>query len=219
MSGIPLPVADVAAGTVTLRRIKGSLSNPIVGHDVELQGAATLRSKTNEAGRAAFVGLRLGTRVKAVAVVAGERLESQEFEIPPEAGIRVMLVAADPGMQTGGATQGSAASAPRTGSLVLGDQSRFIFEFSDHGMSVFNILQIQNDAGVPIETPEPLIFKIPAEAVAPGLLEGSSPLATLADRQFVIRDRSRRGRRWSSSRIRCAIPAIRSRWSSRCRCR
>lgn len=186
MSGIPLPVADVAAGTVTVRLIKGSLSNPIVGHDVELQGAATLRSKTNEAGRAEFVGLRPVSRVKAVAVVAGERLESQEFEIPSSAGIRVMLVATDPGTQTGRATKGSSASTPQPGSVVLGDQSRFIFEFSDNGMSVFNILQIQNGAGVPIETPEPLIFEIPAEAVAPGLLEGSSPLATLADRQFVV---------------------------------
>ena len=186
MSGVPLPVADVATGTVTVRLIKGSLSNPIVGHDVELQGAATLRSKTNAAGRAEFVGLRPGSRVKAVAVVAGKRLESHEFEIPSAAGIRVMLVATDPGTQTGRATQGSSASAPQPGSVVLGDQSRFIFEFSDNGMSVFNILQIQNGAGVPIETPEPLIFEIPAEAVTPGLLEGSSPLATLADRQFVV---------------------------------
>jgi hypothetical protein len=39
MSGMPLPVADLPAGTVTARVIRGQLSNPLEGQTVELAGA------------------------------------------------------------------------------------------------------------------------------------------------------------------------------------
>ena len=97
MSGVPLPVNDVAPGTVTVRVIRGSLANVVPGQDVELQvGGASRTVKTNDAGRAEFNGLAPGTRVKAMTVVDGERLESQEFDVPATGGIRLMLVAAAP---------------------------------------------------------------------------------------------------------------------------
>jgi len=40
MSGVPLPVNDVAPGTVTVRVIRGSLANIVPGQDVELQVGA-----------------------------------------------------------------------------------------------------------------------------------------------------------------------------------
>ena len=97
MSGVPLPVNDVAPGTVTVRVIRGSLANVVPGQDVELQvGGASRTVKTNDAGRAEFNGLAPGTRVKAMTVVDGERLESQQFDVPSTGGIRLMLVAAAP---------------------------------------------------------------------------------------------------------------------------
>jgi len=190
MSGIPLPVGDVPAGTVTVRLVRGSLSNPITGHAVELQGGATpLQGKTNEAGRAQFTNVRPGTRLQAVAVVGNERLVSQEFEIPPSGGIRLMLVAAGP-HPAGGSSEvrGPAEdrSSAQPGTVVLGDQSRFIFELNDDGMSVFTILQILNAARVPVEVAQPLMFDLPDAAEGVALLEGSSPQAAVAGRQVTV---------------------------------
>src|SRR5688500_18258529 len=79
IAGVPLPVGDVAPGTVTVRVVKGSLANNLAGETVELVvDGAPRRQTTAESGRAEFSGLKPGARVKATAVVAGERLESQE---------------------------------------------------------------------------------------------------------------------------------------------
>ena len=98
MSGIPRPVTDLPAGHVSVRLIRGQLSNNIQGHPVEMHaGGKVLTVKTDENGRAEFSGVAAGTTVKAVAVVDGERLESQDFPWPGDGGIRVMLVATPKG--------------------------------------------------------------------------------------------------------------------------
>jgi hypothetical protein len=97
MSGVPLPTGEIPAGTVTVRVIRGALTNIVPGHPVELVGQVQAAGKTNEQGRAEFSGLTVGSTLKAVTTVDGERLESQEFTLPPNAGIRIMLVASDPG--------------------------------------------------------------------------------------------------------------------------
>ena len=188
MSGIPLPVGDMAPGTVTVRLIRGALTNPVTDHAVELRGGATLlQETTNDAGRAEFNKLRPGTRLRASAVVSGERLESQEFEVPVSGGIRIMLVATDPAAAAASAEAPARPDSPaRPGDIVLGDQSRFVFELSDEGMSVFNILQIVNGATVPVEPPQPLIFELPDDSEGAGLLEGSSPNATVMGRRVAV---------------------------------
>ena len=79
MSGMPLPVGDVAPGTVTVRVIKGSLANPLKGEVVELVGpAAPLKGVTNDTGRAEFANVPVGTRVKAVAIVPERYIETAQ---------------------------------------------------------------------------------------------------------------------------------------------
>src|SRR3954470_13302911 len=100
MSGIPLPVADLPSGTVTVRVVRGVMTNVIAGQVVELTGGASpLSAKTNDAGRAEFSGLQPGARLKAATTVNGERIESQEFAVPPAGGIRLALIATDPQIQ------------------------------------------------------------------------------------------------------------------------
>ena len=97
VAGIPLPVSDVAVGTVVVRVIKGSLANNLPDQPVELVGAGAPRTvRTDASGRAEFTGLPPGARVSAVATVAGERLQSQEFAVPASGGTRLLLVATDP---------------------------------------------------------------------------------------------------------------------------
>jgi len=187
MSGVPLPVGDVPPGTVTVRVIRGSFANPVTSQTVEITGAGTsMRSTTNEIGRAEFKGLTPGTRVKASAVVAGERIESQEFAVPATGGIRLILVAAD-----GAAAPGSAAAPPpsvpvQPGTVVLSDESRFVFEMGEDGLSVFYILQVQNPSTAPVQPSAPIVFDLPSDARGAALLQGSSPQASVRGRQVHI---------------------------------
>ena len=63
MSGVPLPVGDLATGTVTVRVVRGSMTDVIAGQSVELTGGVSRSATTNDAGRAEFTGLAPGTRV------------------------------------------------------------------------------------------------------------------------------------------------------------
>lgn len=181
MSGRPLPVGDLAPGTVTVRVVRGSIANPIAGQAVALTGgAAPATAKTNDAGRAEFQGLRPGLRVKASTVVDGERLESEEFAVPPTGGIRVALVATDPDAVKRAAEDQKLAQAPaQAGLVVLGEQSRFVIEMGDEALNVFNIIEIVNTARVPVQPPAPLVFELPAEAQGAGVIEGSSQQAAV----------------------------------------
>src|SRR5205809_1735353 len=85
MAGIPRPVTDLPNGAVSVRLIRGSLSNNITNFPVELHVGGKVRTeKTDDAGRAEFKDLPAGETVKATAVVDGERLESEEFPAPSQ---------------------------------------------------------------------------------------------------------------------------------------
>ncbi len=98
MSGIPRPDPQVPTGTVTVRLIRGELSNRIVDATVELASQAepdkpALTAKTDAEGRATFSGLSAAI-YQAQASVDGQTLSSQPIEVmlAPAPGIRVMLV-------------------------------------------------------------------------------------------------------------------------------
>lgn len=188
MSGMPLPVPDLSVGTVTARVIRGQLSNPLEGQTVELSGAGAAKTSTTDAaGRATFSGLTPGTRVKMAVTVAGETIESQEFDVPAQGGVRVMLVATDAATEAKAAEEKKLAAEPAVkGAVVLGDQSRFVIEIGDDTLNVFNIMQIVNTAKRRVETPAPLVFELPKDAVGAGLLEGSSQNAVAAGNKVTV---------------------------------
>ena len=188
MSGVPLPVTDVPVGTVTVRVIRGSLANAVSDQDVELTvGGAVRTAKTNEAGRAEFSGLPIGTRVRAATVVDGERLQSQEFDVPAAGGIRLMLVAAAPADGTAAprapAPPGAAA---QPGAVLLGNQSRFVFEMGDEALTGFYILQIVNPSSTPIEPASTFTLELPEAAQGASIMQGSSPQGSVAGRKVVV---------------------------------
>jgi hypothetical protein len=189
MSGIPRPDPQLQAGAVTVRVIRGSFDNPVVSLTVELVGPSpAMRATTDEAGRAEFKGVPSGTRVKAFAVVAGERIESQEFAMPGSGGIRLALVAAGaPGAPSASGPAAAPDAGPaQPGDVVLGEDSRFIFEMGEDGLSVFYVLQINNSSSTRVQPPKPLVFELPATARGAALLEGSSPQARVAGRRLEI---------------------------------
>lgn len=189
MSGLPLPVGNIPVGTVTVRVIRGQLTKPLPGETVELAGPAmTPRSaKTDESGRAQFSGLAPGTRVHATATIDGETLESREFEVPSQGGIRLMLVATDAAAGKGGEGPRASGQGAVPGSVALGQQSRFVIELGDDGLNVFNILQIVNSTSAPVQVASPLVFTLPPEARGAGLLEGSTPNAIAAKGNITVK--------------------------------
>ena len=116
MSGIPRPDPQVPPGTVTVRLIRGELSNRMVGADVGLASAdgKVQIQKTNEEGRATFSGLQIGATYQARSTDGIQELTSQPIELPSSAGVRVMLVfAAKPG-EAGAEGQAAEAGATPT---------------------------------------------------------------------------------------------------------
>jgi hypothetical protein len=188
MSGVPLPVPDLAPGTVTVRVVRGTMTNILPNQEVELTGGpSVMKAKTNDAGRAEFTGLVPGTRVKASATVNGERLESQEFAVPATGGTRVALVATDPEAQK------TAQAAAQPGTVVFGPQTRFVFELGDEALNVFMLLEVVNAAKTPVQPPHPVIVDLPAEAQGAGVMEGSAPNGVVQGKQLVINGPFARG--------------------------
>jgi len=193
MSGVPLPVTDVAVGTVTVRVIRGSLANVIAGQNVELLvGGEPRTAITNEQGRAEFTGLKVGTSVQARTVVDGARLQSQEFQVPASGGVRLMLVAAmagqaQPPPASAGGTAGPPPAPPATPGVVsLGDQTRFVFEMGDDGLTGFYILEVVNSTAAPIAPPMPVTIELPEGAQGATMMQGSSPQGSVAGTRVVI---------------------------------
>lgn len=188
VAGLPLPVGDVPTGTVTVRVIRGSLSNNLSDQVVELSVDNVIRQQqTGPSGRAEFTGLRPGARVKAVALVGNERLESQEFPVPAQGGIRVLLVATDPEASRQANQDRKVAQQPaQEGTVALGDQTRFVFELGDESINVFNILQIVNAGRTPVAPSEPVVFDAPPEGSTVSILNGSSPRAIANARRVAV---------------------------------
>jgi hypothetical protein len=182
MSGIPRPVTDLPNGSLSVRLIRGELSNNLTNHPVELHaGSKVTTINTDENGRAQFDKLAPGTTVKAVAVVDGERLESQEFPMPADGGVRLMLVATD--TSKGPATTPDAP--PISGQVVIGPQSRIVLQPSDDTLDVFYLLDVENTARAPVNTPAPFAFELPGGAHG-SIMDGSSPQAMIKGRRVWV---------------------------------
>ncbi len=178
MSGIPRPVSDLPDSAVSVRLIRGDLSNNIPNFPVELHvGSRVLTVKTDDTGRAQFNDLTAGVAVKALAVVDGERLESQEFPVPSKGGVRLMLVAIDKAKAT--SDKAAATAAPVPGQVELGGQSRIVIEPGDDAVQIYYLLEIVNSARVPVNPPALFMFDMPTGAVGTTLLDGSTPQANV----------------------------------------
>ena len=205
MSGIPRPVTDLPDRTISVRLIRGDLSHNITSFPVELHVGANVRTaKTDDAGRAQFGDVPAGATVKAVAIVDGERLESQEFAAPERGGIRLMLVATDK-------TQGSAPKAtlpatPVQGDVVISGQSRIVLEPTDEAVRVYYLLDVVNSTRTPVVPTTPFAFDMPEGAVGTSLLEGSSPQATAAGAHVVVQGPFAPGRTFVQ--VGCDLPAL-----------
>jgi hypothetical protein len=183
MSGIPMPTSDVPAGSVSVRLVRGELTNNIVSHRVELHaGPRTESATTDQDGRAVFSGLQPGTSVHAMAEVDGQVVESQPFTVPPDAGVRLVLVAG----ASGAPAAGSPVPAAGPGEVAFAGDSRIQIEFDDDTLEVFYLFDLVNPSSAPVTPKSELAFDLPEGAEQASLLEGSSTQATVRGRRVSI---------------------------------
>jgi len=176
MAGIPRPVTDLPDGSISVRLIRGQLSNNIASHLVELHFAngRVLKVNTDDAGRAQFDKVPAGEAVKATADVDGEHLESQDFPAPSQGGIRLMLVATD---KNAPASAPGAAVAPAVaGTVSLSENSRIVIEPGDEDVAVYYMLELVNNNTNPVNPNPPFAFDMPKGALGTTLLDGSSEI-------------------------------------------
>jgi hypothetical protein len=184
MSGIPRPVDDLPNGAISVRLIRGSLSNNITGHEVKLvAGEKVLTVRTDDAGRAEFKDVPPGSTVRAVADVEGEHLESREFPAPTRGGIRLMLVATDKSNPAGSRP---APNPPVSGTVTIGPQSRIVFQPNDEVVELFYLLDISNTNTNPVNPPVPFAFDLPGGAQGATIMEGSSPQAKVSGTRVTV---------------------------------
>ena len=189
MSGIPRPDPQVRAGEITVRVIRGQMTNNVAGQEVELISSSgeSKKEKTGADGRARFSGLSTGSRWTARTELDGQALVSQPMDVTGQAGIRLMLVAklAPATAGTGGTSAGTAGAPAGTGSgpvqgsapptapaaagdrakLRLGDTTRLIAEFEDDWLSFFWVYDLRNDGAEPYQPgPEGLVLPLPVGA-------------------------------------------------------
>jgi hypothetical protein len=119
--------------------------------------------------------LRARAAVKAVAIVDGERLESQELPVPSRGGIRLMLVATDKNK----APATTPGAPPISGQVVIANQSRIVIEPRDEMVDVFYLLDIENTARAPVNPTTPFVFDMPSGARGTVVMEGSSPQSSV----------------------------------------
>jgi hypothetical protein len=182
VSGQPLPSPDLPAGTVSVRVIRGSVTNNVTGQavDVTVDGK-TQRVTTDASGRAMISGLRQGAQVQAVTVVDGQRIASKEFAVG-SIGIRVMLVAAG-----GGAAAGPSPSAPAVpGAIAFGPESRIVAEMAEDRLTVYYLMDVVNASAAPVDPGGPVVVELPREARGAFLLQDSSKQATVSGARVVV---------------------------------
>ena len=183
MSGIPRPVTDLPEGSISVRVIRGELSNNLKDQTVELRvGGKVLTAKTDENGRAQFDKVAAGATVKASTDVGSEHLESQEFPAPAQGGIRLMLVATDPSKAP--TTEPGAPAI--TGDVVISGESRIVVEPVEEAAQVFYLLDLANNARVPVNPRTPFTFELPKDAERAGIMQGSSPNAAVEGTKVTV---------------------------------
>jgi hypothetical protein len=185
ISGVPLPSEDVAADSISVRVIRGDFNN-LPGEQVEFTiGSRTETMTTDAEGRVLLSGLETGDNVRIVAVVDGERLESQPITVG-SSGVRVVLVATDPDLVARADEDRRLAAGPAIeGFVVLGPQSRIVAQMQDDTLTIWYVLQILNSARSPVDIGGPLVFDLPRSARGTSVVEGP-PNATANGPRVII---------------------------------
>ncbi len=184
MSGIPRPVTDLPNGSVSVRVIRGDMTQNLANQPVEMHSGDKVQTVNTDAeGRAQFDNLAPGSPVKFATVVDGERIESQEFPAQSPGGVRLLLVVTDPGAKP---TPAAPAVPAVAGTVSIGGESRIIVETDEEAVTVYYLLDIVNGASAPVNPPTPFVFTLPTAANGTTVIRGSSERASNEGRKVTV---------------------------------
>ena len=194
MNGMALPSQDLPDGAVSVRVVKQSIGNNVVGTTVTVTGDGVSDSApTDESGRAIFAALGPGKTAVASVTVDGETVKSQPFQVPARGGLRVIIAVGLDGGAAGSTAPGGASAQPQAptvlatpGTVVLGTQWRTIVDFASEKLEIFHIFEFVNAAAGPVSVPAPLEIGMPDDAEQVTLLDGSTPQARVFERRLVV---------------------------------
>ena len=176
MSGIPRPDGNLPDGTITVRVIRGSFTNNVPDHPVELLAGDTVSTaETDAEGRAAFTSLSPGSQVRVATTLDRERLVSHPFATPGRGGVAVLLV----GVTGGDGGDPIAPAVVRPGRVTLGQDSRIRIEVGEEHIEVYYFLDVLNVADGPVEPQTPFELMLPSGAQGGTVLQGSTPRAVV----------------------------------------
>ena len=157
MSGVPLPVDDMTAGSVSVRVIRGSLDEPPAGSAGGPPGRRHADGHDQRRRTSGVHGLTPGTRVKAspwsTASVSSRRSSRCR------GGRRSRHARGDRSRieKHVGEDRPLAQAPAQPGTVVLGDQTRFVFEMGDDGLTGFYLLHILNTARTPVQAADVVV--------------------------------------------------------------
>jgi hypothetical protein len=180
ISGVPLPAADLPAGSVSVRVIRGGFDKNVPDQPVVFTiDGATRTVKTDAQGRAEVDKIKTGAAVTVSTSIDGATLMSQQVTIAAT-GNRFVLVAVDPDAAKRAEEDKRLAAGPAVrGTVVFGPESRVVIEPGDETITVFYVLDIVNSARTPVDIGGPLLVQLPTGARAAGVIDGSSPQAKI----------------------------------------
>ena len=170
MSGIPLPDAQLPDATVTVRVIRGAVTNNVAGQEVQLrQGDRVETATTDSEGRATFLTLTAGEQAQASTVLDSQLLQSQSFAVPGRGGVRLMLVGADPDVP-------NVPDVPsRPGAVTFGEDSWAQIELVEGSIEVYYFFEVVNPGNAPVDSAVPIVLDLPDGSEGTTVLQGSSP--------------------------------------------
>ena len=179
MSGIPRPDPNLSDGAITVRVIRGSFADNVVGQTVELRaGDRSSTADTDAEGRATFLTLNPGEQVTVAVDLDGAVIESLPFAAPGRGGVAVLLVG------TRADADADARPAARPGRVTLSRDSRILIELGEQQIELYYLLEVFNQAPSPVEPAPAFEFRLPPGAQGGTVLQGGTP-RTLIDGPLV----------------------------------
>ena len=178
MSGLPLPDLSLPDGTITVRVVRGQVSNNVSNQVVELRQGSSVKTATTDAdGRATFETLKPGETVQASTELDGQRIQSHPFTVQGRGGTRVMLV---------GNNSVDVSLPARLGTVTFGGESWIQVEVIEESVEVYYFFQVVNPGDVSVDSEVPIALDMPNGAEGTTVLEGSSPQTTVDGRHVEL---------------------------------
>ena len=193
MNGRSLPAPDAPVGSATVRVMRETLGNNVVGQEVTLTDANGVTHRHPQDRRRGPRDVRRPRARAPRTPPSPSSRASGSCRSRSRSRRRAACASCwSPGSGAAGAPAApaappaTAATPAPAGSITLGTQSRMIVEQADEFVEVFVLADLVNTTDGPVSLPSPIVFTPPAGALGTAVLEGSTG-AALENGRIVVK--------------------------------